>query len=64
MGNAIVILILAVIIGSAVAYIVKAKKNGVKCIGCSAGGNCSCGGGDSNAAGCSGGCSGCGATNH
>lgn len=58
MGNAIVILILAVIIGGAVAYIIKAKKNGVKCIGCSAGGNCSCGD-MSNSAGC-GGCGGCG----
>ena len=33
--------ILVVIIGAAVIYIVKAKKRGVKCIGCPAGGNCS-----------------------
>lgn len=33
--------IVVVIIGAAVIYIVKAKKSGVKCIGCPAGGNCS-----------------------
>lgn len=58
MGNAVVILILAVIIGAAVAYIVKAKKSGVKCIGCSAGGSCACGDGLNNSCGC--GCSSCG----
>jgi len=40
MENAIIIVVLVAIIGGAVAYIVKAKKNGVKCIGCSAGGSC------------------------
>ena len=39
----ILIAILVVIIGGAIMYIVKAKKRGVKCIGCSAGGGCSCG---------------------
>lgn len=33
-------IILLVIIGGAVFYIVKAKKRGVKCIGCPAAGNC------------------------
>lgn len=42
MENFIVILILAIILGSAITYIVKAKKKGVKCIGCSAA--CSCSG--------------------
>lgn len=60
MGNAVVILVLAVIIGAAVAYIIKAKKSGVKCIGCSAGGNCSCGNASEKSAGCGCGCSGCG----
>ncbi len=41
MENFIVIVILAVILGSAITYIVKAKKKGVKCIGCSAACNCS-----------------------
>ena len=51
MENVILIFVLAAILGGAVAYIVKAKKIGVKCIGCSAGGSCgvkkegsSCGG--------------------
>lgn len=36
----IIIGILAVIVGAAVFYIIKAKKSGAKCIGCPAGGNC------------------------
>lgn len=40
MTDIIVIGILLIIIGAAVAYIIKAKKNGAKCIGCPAGGNC------------------------
>lgn len=51
MVNLIVTLVLAVIIGGADLYIYKAKKHGVKCIGCpsakTCGGNCS---------GCAGGC--------
>lgn len=35
-------------LGAAIAYIVKEKKKGVKCIGCPSGGNC---------AHCNGGCS-------
>jgi len=52
----IVIAILVVLIGSAIAYIVKAKKNGAKCIGCPAGGTCS--GKANEASGCGCGCSG------
>ena len=40
MTNIIVIIILMILIGGAVAYIIKAKKSGVKCIGCPAGGSC------------------------
>lgn len=40
MENFIVIVVLALIVGAAVAYLVKAKKSGVKCIGCPSGGNC------------------------
>lgn len=47
--NLIVILVLAVIIGLAIAYIIKAKKSGAKCIGCPSGG-CNC----SSEASCSG----------
>ena len=51
MSNFIVLLVIGLIVGNAAGYIYKAKKRGVKCIGCpdapSCGGNCS-------------GCSGCG----
>ena len=40
MTDFIALLILVLILGLAVAYIVKAKRRGVKCIGCPAGGNC------------------------
>lgn len=38
----IVIAVIALVIGGAVAYIIKAKKSGKKCIGCPD--SCSCGG--------------------
>jgi len=57
MENVILIFVLAVILGGAIAYIVKAKKNGVKCIGCPAGGSCGQKGGFCS--GCAGG-EGCG----
>ena len=40
MTDFIIVAILVLIIGSAIFYIVKAKKSGAKCIGCPAGGNC------------------------
>ena len=40
MENVIAVIILAALVGGAVAYIVKSKKSGVKCIGCPAGGSC------------------------
>jgi len=49
-GEIIAIIAIVLIIGAAVAYIIKAKKSGQKCIGCphsktcsSAKGGCSCG---------------------
>lgn len=39
MVNAVVLGILILAVGSAVSYIIKAKKKGTKCIGCS----CGCG---------------------
>jgi len=54
MADFIVTLVLALIIGAAVCYIIKAKKRGVKCIGCPAACNCA---GKSGASGC-GGCHG------
>ena len=41
MENVIAVLILVVVIGGAATYLVNAKKNGVKCVGCPAGGSCS-----------------------
>jgi len=49
----IVLAILVLLIGGAVIYIVKAKKRGVKCIGCPAAGSCSSAG---NGGGCGCGC--------
>ncbi len=34
MENIIILAILVIIIGTAIAYLVKAKKRGVKCVGC------------------------------
>ena len=51
MTDLIIVAILAVILGAAARYVYKAKKNGAKCIGCSAGeggcSSCSCGCGSS-----------------
>ena len=44
---------IVLIVGGAIAYIVKSKKSGQKCIGCPDSKTCSSGG-------CSGKCSGCG----
>ena len=41
MENIIAVFVLAVLIGGAAAYLVRAKRSGVKCVGCPAGGNCS-----------------------
>ena len=40
MANVIIVIILLILVGAASAYIVKAKKSGVKCIGCPSGGTC------------------------
>ena len=40
MMNIIVILIVAIIVGVAIAYIIREKKRGVKCIGCPAAATC------------------------
>lgn len=52
MANMILVIVLLLILGSASVYIIRAKKKGVKCIGCPAGASCS--------GSCSGNCSGCG----
>ena len=46
MADIIIVAILLVVVGAAIAYIVKEKKRGVKCIGCPSAGTChkkSCG---------------------
>ena len=41
MADVIAVLILVVLIGGAAVYLIRAKRNGVKCVGCPAGGSCS-----------------------
>ena len=56
MDNFIIVAVLAVIVGVALAYVIKAKKRGVKCIGCPDSKTCA----SKNASsGCSGNCSCC-----
>ena len=54
MADFIIAGIILIIVGIAVAYIVKAKKSGAKCIGCPDG--CSCSGKSAGASGCGCGC--------
>lgn len=53
MADYIIGAVLLVILGVAVVYIVKAKKSGVKCIGCPAGGSCACKSGSQSEGRCS-----------
>ncbi len=41
MTDVIIVGILVIIVGAAIAYIIKSKKSGAKCIGCPSGCNCS-----------------------
>jgi len=52
MANFIAAAVVLLIVGAAAAYVIKAKKSGVKCIGCPDSKTCSSGG-------CSGSCSSC-----
>jgi len=54
MINLILILVLLLIVGGAAAYLIRAKKRGVRCIGCPDGASCA-----AQQGGCSGGCAGC-----
>lgn len=54
MTDIIVVGILVIILGAAIIYIRKAKKSGVKCIGCPSG--CSCSGKKDEGAECNCGC--------
>lgn len=55
MKDLLIIVILVAIVGAAVWYVYKAKKNGKKCIGCPDGGCSSCS--DSSQSSCCCGCS-------
>ncbi len=54
MTDILIIAVLFIIIGGAAAYVIKAKKSGVKCIGCPSG--ATCGQNDSGCSSCGGGC--------
>lgn len=58
MANVVTVAVILVIIGAAVTYIIKAKKSGVKCIGCPAGGSCSHSHSEMSGSGCGCGCGG------
>ena len=51
MDNVIILAVIAFVVGAAAGYVRKAKKQGVKCVGCPDSGHCS-----GNCSGCS--CSG------
>ena len=55
-GEIIAIVAIVLIIGGAVAYIIKVKKSGQKCIGCPDSKTCSAGGCSGNCSGCAGAC--------
>lgn len=42
MVNLILVIVLALIVGGALAYIYRAKRSGAKCIGCPSGKTCGC----------------------
>ncbi len=56
MPNLIVLIIIASIVGASALYIYKAKKRGVKCVGCPDSGSCASKGCGGNCSGCSGSC--------
>ena len=46
MINIVIVAVIAIVVGAALTYIIRAKKNGAKCIGCphskDCGGSCGC----------------------
>ncbi len=62
MDNFIIVAILAVIVGAALAYVIKAKKRGAKCIGCPDSKTCASKSTESDCSGNCGCCCGCGST--
>ncbi len=60
MVNLILVFLLAAIIGGAAGYIIRAKRRGVKCVGCPDGGTCGKSETPGGCPGCCGSCGGCG----
>lgn len=58
MADFVVAVIVLAIVGAAAAYIVKAKKSGVRCIGCPAAGACAQKQSEASGGGCGCGCDG------
>ncbi len=56
----IVVVIVVLVLGAAIAYMIRAKKKGVKCIGCPGGASC----GLAEGSACSSGCEGCSCATH
>jgi len=56
MADIVAVLVIVLILGAAVAYIVRQKRAGVKCIGCSVGQECAKKAQAAQAGGCSCGC--------
>ncbi|MBQ8807822.1 MAG: FeoB-associated Cys-rich membrane protein [Clostridia bacterium] len=52
MKDIIVALVIIIILACSIGYVIKAKKNGVKCIGCPSGKNCTNKGNVANCCGC------------
>lgn len=62
MIDVVVSAIIVVIVGAALAYIIKSRKNGIKCVGCPDAKSCGSGGHTKAAVsscGCGGSCAGC-----
>lgn len=56
MTDIIIVAVVLLIVGAATVYIVKAKKSGVKCIGCPSGATCGQNDNGGGCSGCGGGC--------
>lgn len=64
MDNLILIVVLILVVGAAIAYIVHEKRRGVKCIGCPVAGTCSQTHLHTAVSGCGGNCRGCAGCGH
>ena len=53
MTDAIIICVIVLVVGSAVTYIIRSKKKGVKCIGCPSGCHCNTKSGCASCTACS-----------